>query len=289
MRPGCFTVLMALLVTLAPVAAEARTLKGNGRANTLRGTNGKDRLFGRSGNDRLSGRRGNDRLDGGRGNDRLDGGSGRDSLIGGPGRDRLRGGPGRDRLNCGRGRDTAIVGAGDRTSGNCERVVRPGGGPGGSGGSPWEAILIESGGLWWENDSDNDGVCYLYQFRIGDGVRRVVRTAFYVNPFTGQCNRFTTTPNFGGSTQTGLGAVWGVSGNLLTVQFASGYREFIGLSSYTRATDALVVVRPTGVHVWWGCASVNNPYPCVTGAAARASAAAHPTGRPPKRAKTRPR
>lgn len=265
-RLGTLVALM-VAVALAPVSADARTRRGNSHANTLRGTNGKDRLFGGGGNDKLIGRRGNDRLDGGRGNDRLDGGPGRDRLIGGSGRDRLKGGPGRDRLNCGRGRDTAIVGSGDRVSRNCERVLRPGSG-GGDGLSAWDRILIEAGGLWWENDADNDGVCLLYQFRIGDGVRRVVRTAFYVNPFTLQCSRNQITPIYGGSVQTGLGGVYSIAGNILTVTFPSGYQERMFLSSYTRSTDSILLVRPTGFFVWWGCESQNNPYPCVTGSSA---------------------
>lgn len=53
-----------------------------------------------------------------------------------------------------------------------------------------ERLLVNKK-MWFEWDWDRDGVCYLYD--IGKGTStvgpylRVVKTAYYANPFTGQC------------------------------------------------------------------------------------------------------
>ncbi len=122
--------------------------------------------------------------------------------------------------------------------------------------SPTEQLLTSRGGLWFEYDFDSDGVCYLYDFKNGNFAPhlRVVRHAYPVNFFTGQCRLSTPlSPSYGG--------VGSASSNLLTIQWPSGYVERIDLGTYNSGSDSLPISRSTtGTSGWYGCASGYNPY-----------------------------
>lgn len=139
-------------------------LHGGGGADTMRGGLGADLIRGDAGDDQLDGDHGDDRLFGGDGDDSLSGDYGDDTIFGGDEDDRINGGHGDDSLSGGDddGDDTIIGGDGDDTisgGGGDDRIFGEDGNDsieGGagddtisvgsyySGGSPLEAILINS-------------------------------------------------------------------------------------------------------------------------------------------------
>ena len=282
--------MLALALALAPHAV-AKTLRGSSGAEVLRGTSGSDLLNGGGGSDRLFGRDGRDRLYGGKGND---------ALFGGGGRDRVAGGTGRDRLSCGAGRDIAIAGPADRISRDCEvvrdssgrqvqrgeggaapdsgpapsgcryrtkpvlvlgldgiyefqnRVVlecdRPTGGGGGDSApalSPWVGTLTQRFGFWYQYGPP---FAALYRF-TSDGVNGVFRGTRTTYP-TDQLSFGQTLP-----------FSWKVEGDLLILQFVSGFVDQIQLLGYNAQTDTITRVSKNGggSTPWHGCGDANFP------------------------------
>lgn len=291
--------LPVLLAFLVWVPFVALVLAADAGAKTASGRDGPDVLRGTPGSDLLKGGGGNDRLFGGPGRDRLYGGTGNDRLFGGGGRDRLSGGRGRDRFACGGSRDTAIAGRGDRISRDCEvitdssgrpverggaapdpggpappacryrtkpvlvlgldgvfvfqnRVVlvcdSPTGGGGGDGApplSPWVGTLTQRLGFWYQYGPP---FAALYRF-TPDGVNGVFRGTRTTYP-TDQLSFGQTFP-----------FSWKVEGDVLTLQFVSGFVDQIQLLGYNAQTDTVsrVSQRGTGSTPWHGCGDANFP------------------------------
>lgn len=122
--------------------------------------------------------------------------------------------------------------------------------------SGFELTLVSRGGLWFEQDPDGDLVCNAYGFNFNGGVRGGVRTAYFVNIFTGQCR---TSPPYAGQTP----FTWSLTGNQLTVRFNSGFTEQITLGSYNATFDELDVARGANTNRWYGCLSPFSPFICV--------------------------
>jgi len=116
----------------------------------------------------------------------------------------------------------------------------------------WRAILVEAGGLWWEELQTH---CHLYQFRRG----RVVRTRYFRNPFTGQCRLSEPFVQFG------LGGVFRITKRKrLRMLFDGGLTvDTVRLRRYRRRGDRITVSRGRSRYHWYGCASRYNPFYCI--------------------------
>jgi RTX calcium-binding nonapeptide repeat (4 copies) len=284
--------LLALALGLAPDAV-GKTFRGASGADVLRGTSGSDLVKGAGGNDRLFGGAGRDRLYGGSGNDRLVGGGGSDRLIGGPGRDRLSCGGNRDTAVAAAGdhitRDCEVVkdasgrrvqrdeGGAAPNSGpapaGCRYRTKPvlvlgldgiyefqnrvvlecenGAGGGGGGGesapalSPWVSTLTQKLGFWYQYGPP---FAALYRFTSDgvNGVFRGTRTTYPTNQLSfGQTLPFS----------------WKVEGDVLVLQFVSGFVDRIQLLGYNAQTDSISRVSQNGggSTPWHGCGDANFP------------------------------
>ena len=118
--------------------------------------------------------------------------------------------------------------------------------------SPYEAILA-NGRVWFEHDWDGDIVCYSWNFNIqSGGLHTVIRTGYPAD--TGFCR-------LGAAFPPSFGAVWSVSGNILTFQTATGYTEQITLGTYNESLHALAINRSwLGNSIWLSCDSPDNPF-----------------------------
>jgi hemolysin type calcium-binding protein len=282
MRYGLAVVsLVALLAFEALPAAADKSLRGTHGPDVLKGGNGDDVLRGKAGRDRLFGRGGDDRLVGGSGGDRL---------VGGSGDDLLEGGSGKDQLGCGSGEDRVYSSGRDRVAASCEyvngRLRQPEGGGGGGGGpqncryftrtqpvlqpngtyeqqvvvvyecdgverscppkpdSSWTPRLLQRNGFWFHYGGTSQApVKALYRFVDDEtcGYRRGTRTHYPTGDLSyGQTYPF----------------IWTIDGDVLTVQFTTGYVETIRLLGYDPAEDRIDrTVNGEAGPPWYGCAS----------------------------------
>lgn len=115
--------------------------------------------------------------------------------------------------------------------------------------------------LWFEHDWDQDGICYMYDIQRGTTPSsgdhlRVIRRAYPVNLFTGECRLSAElTPAFGGVGQVRM------STSVLRIQWPTGSVERIKLVQYFSADDALAIRRSSTGNSWWvGCNSPYHPF-----------------------------
>jgi hypothetical protein len=129
---------------------------------------------------------------------------------------------------------------------------RPTSPPPAQGTSPYESILA-SGRVWFEHDWDEDIVCYSWKFNIqSGGLHTVIRTGYPAD--TGFCD-------LGRAFPPSFGAVWSVSGNILTFRSATGYTEQITLGTYNPSLHALPINRSwMGNSIWLSCDAPDNPF-----------------------------
>lgn len=125
----------------------------------------------------------------------------------------------------------------------------------------WRAILVEAGGLWWD---EQPAFCNLNHFRRIRGSRRfdgrIIRTRYFRNPFTGRCRISE------GFVQVGTASVWAVRRSVLRMYFVFTGRvtlDAVRLFSYRRHGDRLTVSVRGHRRPWYGCESKLNPFPCL--------------------------
>lgn len=122
-----------------------------------------------------------------------------------------------------------------------------------------ERLLVNKK-MWFEWDWDGDGVCYLYDIRKGTSTTGpyllVVKTAYYVNPFSGQCHLNISSTFRGGVGQVNNDGVLGIR----WPSAAGGYVERINIGRYRPDLAAIPIRRTKTGNSWWqDCRSPQHP------------------------------
>lgn len=123
-----------------------------------------------------------------------------------------------------------------------------------------ERLLVNKK-FWFEWDWDSDWVCYLYDIRKGTSTTGpyllVVKTAYYKNPFTGQCHINAPSSTLrGGVGQVNRDGVLGIR----WPSAAGGYVERISIGRYRPDLAAIPIRRTrTGSSWWQDCGSPQHP------------------------------